>query len=62
MMEAAHAQANGSPAQPHNIELEQALLGAVLVNNEAFYRVPDFLQPRHFFESLHQRIYDACRA
>jgi replicative DNA helicase len=32
---------------PHNIELEQALLGAILVNNEAFYRVSDFLEPRH---------------
>jgi replicative DNA helicase len=28
---------------PHNIEVEQALLGATLVNNEAFYRVSDFL-------------------
>src|SRR5205809_125546 len=26
-------------AAPHNIEAEQALLGAILVNNEAFYRV-----------------------
>src|SRR5262245_47854733 len=26
---------------PHNIEAEQALLGAILVNNEAFYRVSD---------------------
>ena len=43
---------------PHNIEAEQALLGAVLVNNEAFYRVSDFLAPEHFFESVHQRIFD----
>jgi replicative DNA helicase len=43
---------------PHNIEAEQALLGAVLVNNEAFYRVSDFLEPRHFFEPLHQRIFE----
>ena len=28
---------------PHNIEVEQALLGAILVNNEAYYRVSDFL-------------------
>src|SRR5580693_6724786 len=42
---------------PHNIELEQALLGAILVNNEAFYRVSDFLEPEHFFEPLHQRIF-----
>jgi replicative DNA helicase len=43
---------------PHNIEVEQALLGAVLVNNEAFYRVSDFLNPEHFFEPVHQRIYE----
>jgi replicative DNA helicase len=33
---------------PHNIEAEQALLGAVLVNNEAFYRVSDFLDAAQF--------------
>jgi replicative DNA helicase len=43
---------------PHNLEAEQALLGAVLVNNEAFYRVSDFLEPRHFFEPIHQKIFE----
>ncbi len=43
---------------PHNIEAEQALLGAILVNNEAFYRVSDFLEPGHFFEPVHLRIYE----
>jgi replicative DNA helicase len=43
---------------PHNIELEQALLGAILVNNEAFYRVSDFLEPRHFFEPIHQKVFE----
>ena len=43
---------------PHNIEVEQALIGAILVNNEAFYRVSDFLEPQHFFEAIHQQIYD----
>jgi replicative DNA helicase len=43
---------------PHNIEAEQALLGALLVNNEAFYRVSDFLEPLHFFEPLHQKIFE----
>jgi replicative DNA helicase len=45
-------------APPHNIEAEQALLGAVLVNNEAFYRVSDFLEPKHFLEGIHQRIFE----
>ena len=43
---------------PHNIEAEQALLGAVLINNEAFDRVSGFLQPNHFFEPLHGRLYE----
>lgn len=45
-------------AAPHNVEAEQALLGAILVNNEAFYRVCDFLKPEHFFEPIHQTIYE----
>jgi len=53
----------GSPEEaifrnaPHNIEVEQALLGALLINNDAYYRVSDFLLPEHFFESLHRDIY-----
>src|SRR5438067_3568508 len=49
-------------AAPHNIEAEQALLGAVLVNNEALYRVSDFLEPEHFFEPIHRQIYDISRS
>ena len=45
---------------PHNIEAEQGLLGAILVNNDAFYRVSDFLEPKHFFEPLHQTIFETA--
>jgi replicative DNA helicase len=47
---------------PHNIEAEQSLLGAILVNNEALYRVTDFLEPPHFFEPIHQQIYELARS
>jgi replicative DNA helicase len=53
----------GTPAYrsaPHNIEAEQSLLGAILVNNDAFYRVSDFLEPKHFFEPIHQTIYETA--
>ncbi|HET6388120.1 replicative DNA helicase [Hyphomicrobium sp.] len=43
---------------PHNIEAEQALLGAILVNNEALDRVSSFLTPAHFYDPLHGRIYE----
>jgi replicative DNA helicase len=47
-------------AAPHNIEAEQALLGAIFVNNAAHERVADFLEPSHFFDPLHQRIYETA--
>src|SRR6266480_578462 len=47
-------------AAPQNIEAEQALLGAILVNNEALYRVSDFLEPNHFFEPVHRRIFQVA--
>ncbi len=46
---------------PHNIEAEQALIGAILVHNEAFDRVSDFLEPAHFYEQLHGRVFEIAR-
>jgi replicative DNA helicase len=56
------AEPDNIPARvpPHNIEAEQALLGALLINNDAFDRVSDFLKAEHFCEDLHRRIYEAC--
>ena len=45
---------------PHNIEAEQALLGAVLVDNEVYNRVGEFLLPEHFYEPVHGRIFATC--
>ncbi len=54
------APASAYRSAPHNIEAEQGLLGAILVNNDAFYRVSDFLEPKHFFEPLHQTIFETA--
>jgi replicative DNA helicase len=48
------------PVAPHNLEAEQALLGAILVNNEAHDRVSGFLEPDHFYDPLHQQIYETA--
>src|SRR5262245_458690 len=45
---------------PHNLEAEQALLGAILINNEAHDRASDFLEPHHFYDPLHQQIYETA--
>ena len=44
---------------PHNIEAEQALLGALLFDNGAFERLSDQLQPGHFYEPFHARLFAA---
>src|ERR1700740_390515 len=35
---------------PHNLEAEQALLGALLYDNAAYERLSDSFQPNHFYE------------
>jgi replicative DNA helicase len=44
---------------PSNIEAEQALLGALLVNNEEINLLGDNLRPEHFYEPVHKRIFEA---
>lgn len=43
---------------PHNIDAEQALLGAILVNNEVLDRVTSFLRTEHFYDPLHAQIFE----
>jgi replicative DNA helicase len=44
---------------PHNMEAEQGLLGALLVDNRAMEKIGDFLRQDHFFVPAHRRIYAA---
>ena len=46
---------------PHNLEAEQALLGAILINNDVMEKVQDFLLPEHFANAAHNKIYAACK-
>jgi len=47
---------------PKSLESEQAVLGALLINNDVWSRIGGFLEPRHFSEDLHQRIYETASA
>ena len=44
---------------PHNTESEQVILGALLTDNKELDKIADFLQDKHFYEPVHQRIYEA---
>ncbi|NDC60326.1 MAG: replicative DNA helicase, partial [Alphaproteobacteria bacterium] len=48
------------PATPHSIEAEQALLGAILFDNETFNQVGELVRPEHFYDPVHGRIYEMC--
>ncbi|WP_316861254.1 replicative DNA helicase [uncultured Cohaesibacter sp.] len=47
---------------PHNLEVEQQLLGAILVNNQTFDRIEAFLKPNHFFDPNLRDIFEKISA
>lgn len=44
---------------PDAIEAEQAALGAIMVQNDAYWRVAGFLKSSHFTEPFHVALYEA---
>jgi len=42
---------------PSNIDAERSLLGSILVNNENYYRVVEFLRPEDFYLDSHRVIF-----
>ncbi len=46
---------------PRDIELEQAVLGALMLEKDAYTRVCDILRPESFYEPSHQKIYEAIQ-
>ncbi len=44
---------------PYNIEAEQAVLGAVLLDNTAIYSALEIFNPDDFYRSSHQKIFNA---
>jgi replicative DNA helicase len=44
---------------PQNVEAEQSVLGAMLIEREAISRVAEFLQMGDFYREAHRLIYDA---
>lgn len=45
---------------PHSIEIEQAVLGSLMLYRDAFDLV-EGLQPEHFYEPLHQAVFEIIR-
>jgi len=45
---------------PFSLEAEQAILGAILFDNEVYYRVSSYLKEEHFYDPIHRLIFEAC--
>ncbi len=55
-----YSKSNAGLKLPGSLEAEQALLGAILFDNEIYYRVSAYLKSEHFYDPIHQMIYEAC--
>lgn len=48
--------------QPHASEVEKAVLGALMIDKDAFMEVGDSLVPESFYEPRNQMVYEAIRS
>ena len=49
---------NTDELMPHSIEAEQQLLGGLLNNNDLYYSLEDKVDPEHFYDPVHSRIFE----
>ena len=59
MRETPHKDPLLTKVPPHDIDAEEALLSAVLIDNENLFDVVDILKPEDFYKKTHERIFNA---
>lgn len=47
---------------PHDLEAERAVLGAILLNDQAFFDVADTVSARDFYRDAHKKIFEGMHA
>ncbi|NJL64907.1 MAG: AAA family ATPase [Methylacidiphilales bacterium] len=53
---------NPDAIPPQNIEIEESVLGGILLDFACIHRIKSRLKPEHFFLNSHRQIYKACLA
>ena len=53
--------AYGHP-QPQNLEMEQAVIGALMIEQDAYFEVSESLKPESFYDHRHAVIFEAIRS
>lgn len=56
---ASSSQADVVKSMPHNLEAEQSLLGALMMDNTIVENITDSLREEHFYDPVHGRIFAA---
>ena len=51
-------ESTGYPEPPHSIELEQTVLGTVMLNNRAYETIAEQIGPDSFFDPIHARLWE----
>lgn len=47
---------------PQAVEIEELVLGALMIENDAYARIADFLKPEHFYKVSNQKIFSAIES
>ncbi|MFW6126426.1 MAG: DnaB-like helicase N-terminal domain-containing protein, partial [Chloroflexota bacterium] len=47
---------------PHDIEAEEAVVGSLLIDSDAFFKIAAFLRAQDFYREKNQWTYEACSA
>lgn len=47
--------------QPQNLDMEQAVIGAIMIEQDAYGQVSEVLKPESFYDHRHQLIYEAVQ-
>ena len=55
-----HLEHNLGKLPPQAVEVELAVLGAILLEKDAMYQVSDILKPESFYQDINGVIYEAC--
>lgn len=50
----------GEKLPPHDVEAEEAVIGSLLIDSEAIFKIATFLKPEDFFRENNQWLYEAC--
>jgi len=46
---------------PQAVDLEEAVLGALMLEKDAFYKVQSILKPESFYKEEHKKIFNAIK-